>query len=532
MASQQAVAGSLPTTRPEVNPWLIAVVVSLAAFMEVLDTSIANVALPHIAGDLGASFDESTWVLTSYLVSNAIILPVSGWFVGIFGRKRFFMLCILIFTVSSLFCGVAWSLGFLLFARVVQGAGGGGLQPLAQAILADTFPPEKRGLAFSLYGVTAIVAPSIGPTLGGWITDNFSWRWIFYINLPVGILALFLVYRLIEDPEYISRNVGRSLRIDYIGFGLLALGVGALQILLDKGQEDDWFGSNFIATLTAISTVCLVTLVIYEWRHNQPIVDVRLFKNRNFAAANMMMFMVGAISFASTVLMPQFLQTLLGYTAQKAGIVMSAAAVVLLMELPFVGQLTTRFQARYLIAFGWLALTFTMFLSTKRIDLEISFGSATWLRILQYVPLGFIFIPSSTAAYNGIPGEKNNAVAGMVNFVRNIGSSVGTSVVTTMLARRAQVHQARLVERATSLNPNFQAMIGGMTQQLMHGGISLMDAQTRALARFYARLQAQASSLAYIDVYFVLSVSAALMFVLSFTLRKNNPRAASKAVAH
>jgi MFS transporter, DHA2 family, multidrug resistance protein len=532
MADRTIASEFLPARETEVNPWLIAVVVSLAAFMEVLDTSIANVALPHIAGDLGASTDESTWVLTSYLVSNAIILPVSGWFVGIFGRKRFFMLCILIFTISSLLCGVAWSLGLLLFARVLQGAGGGGLQPLAQAILADTFPPEKRGLAFSLYGVTAIVAPSIGPTLGGWITDNYSWRWIFYINLPVGILAMFLVYRLIEDPAYISRNVGRSLRVDYIGFGLLAVGVGALQILLDKGQEDDWFGSNFIVGLTVVAVVCLVTLVIYEWRHNEPIVDVRLFKNGNFASANMMMFMVGAISFASTVLMPQFLQTLLGYTAQKAGIVMSAAAVILLMELPFVGQLTTHIQARYLIAFGWLALTCTMFLSTKRIDLQISFGSATWLRILQYVPLGFIFIPSSTAAYNGIPGEKNNAVAGLVNFVRNIGSSVGTSVVTTLLARRSQFHQGRLVERTNSLNPNFQAAISGMSHQMVQGGMNLADAQQRALARFYAGMQAQASSLAYIDTYLVLSVAAGAMFLLSFTLRKNNPRAASKVVAH
>src|SRR5712664_1928175 len=282
-------------SRSEVNPWLIAVDVALATFIEVLDTSIANVALPHIAGDLAASGDEGTWVLTSYLVSNAIILPISGWFVGMLGRKRFFMICIVVFTLSSLLCGIAWSLGFLLLARVIQGAGGGGLQPMAQAILADTFPPEKRGLAFSLYGVTAIVAPSIGPTLGGWITDNYSWRWIFYINLPVGVIALLLVYRLIEDPAYLKALKGKSLRVDYIGFGLLALGVGALQIVL----------------------------VVYEWFQKEPIVDVRLFKNGNFATANTMMFMVGAISFASTVLMPQFLQTLMGYTAEKAGIVMS-----------------------------------------------------------------------------------------------------------------------------------------------------------------------------------------------------------------
>jgi len=281
-----------------------------------------------------------------------------------------------------------------------------------------------------------------------------------------------------------------------------------------------------------VATVCLVALVLYEWRAREPIVDVRLFRNGNFAAANMMMFMVGAISFASTVLMPQFLQTLLGYTAQKAGVVMSAAALVLLMELPLVGQLTTRFQARYLIAFGWLALTCTMYLSTKRIDLEISFQSATWLRILQYVPLGFIFIPSSTAAYNGIPGEKNNAVAGLVNFMRNIGSSVGTSVVTTMLARRSQFHQDRLVERANGVNPGFRAAIDGLAQQLAHGGMNWVDANKHAMARFYADLRAQSASLAYVDTYFVLAAAAGLMFLLSFTLRRNNPRAAAKPMAH
>jgi DHA2 family multidrug resistance protein len=532
MAANEVAAPYSPSSETSVNPWLIAVVVSLAAFMEVLDTSIANVALPHIAGDLGASSDESTWVLTSYLVSNAIILPVSGWFVGIFGRKSFFMMCIIIFTLSSLFCGIAWSLGFLLFARIVQGAGGGGLQPMAQAILADTFSPEKRGLAFSLYGVTAIVAPSVGPTLGGWITDNYSWRWIFYINLPVGLIALFLVYKLIEDPAYITRNLGRSLKVDYIGFSLLALGVGALQVLLDKGQEDDWFGSSFIVALTVIAVVCLVSLVFYEWRHNEPIVDVRLFKNVNFASANMVMFMVGAISFASTVLMPQFLQTLMGYTAEKAGIVMSAAAMVLLMELPLVGQLTTRIQARYLIAFGWFALTCSMYYSTRRIDLQMSFASATWLRILQYVPLGFVFIPSSTAAYTGIAPEKNNAVAGLVNFMRNIGSSVGTSVVTTLLARRSQFHQGRLSETASGLNSNFQASINGIAQKLVQNGMNLAEAQRHALARYYAGLQAQASTLAYIDTYFVLAASAGAMFLLSFTLRKNNPGKGPKVVSH
>src|ERR1041385_2855719 len=325
--------------RPKYNPWLIGVVVALAAFMEVLDTSIANVALPYMAGSLGASTDESTWVLTSYLVSNAIVLPISGWIASPVGRKRFFMICLVVFNISSLLCWIAPSLGAIILFRVLQGAGGGGLQPMAQAILADTFPPEKRGLAFSIYGITAVCAPAIGPTLGGWLTDTVSWRWIFLINLPVGILALFLVFRLVQDPPHVVRRKKSDIKLDYIGFSLLALGVGALQIMLDKGQEDDWFGSDFIVTLAVIAGVCLATLIIYEWFHKDPIVDVRLFKNTNFATANMMMFMVGAVSFATTVLMPQFLQTLMGYTAEAAGMVLSVSAVLLLIELPFIGSL-------------------------------------------------------------------------------------------------------------------------------------------------------------------------------------------------
>src|SRR5277367_4346616 len=406
-------AGSSGRWKPSVNPWLIAATVALAAFMEVLDTSIANVALPHIAGDLGASTSQGTWVLTSYLVSNAIILPVGAWASSVIGRKNFFLLCITIFTAASFLCGIAPTLPILLIARVLQGVGGGGLQPMAQAIMADSFEEKKRGQAFALYGLVAVLAPSLGPTIGGWITDNYSWRWIFYINLPVGILALFLVQRLIHDPSYISGKKGKSLRVDYIGFGLLAVGVGALQILLDKGQEDDWFGSHFIVTLIIIAAVCLVSLVIYECHQKEPRVDVRLFANRNFATAGLVMFVVGAVSFASTVLMPQFLQTLLGYTAEKAGIVLSAAAVVLLFELPIVGQLTTRIQARYLIAFGWLALSVGMYISTQRIDLQISFKAATLLRISQVIGLGFLFTPITLVAYLGIAPEKNNAVAGI-----------------------------------------------------------------------------------------------------------------------
>lgn len=532
MSAASASDNSHSTWKPRANPWLIAFVVSLAAFMEVLDTSIANVALPHIAGNMGASSDESTWVLTSYLVSNAIVLPITGWLVSLLGRKRFFLICISLFTVSSLFCGLAPTLAILLVSRVIQGAGGGGLQPMAQAILADTFPPEKRGLAFSIYGVTAVVAPSIGPTLGGWITDNYTWRWIFLMNLPVGILAIFLVLTFVEDPPFLKRMTLAESRVDYIGFGLLAIGVGFLQIVLDKGQEDDWFGSNFIVTLTVISIVCLISLTVWELVVKEPILDIRLFKNFNFATSSVMMFMVGAASFSTTVLMPQFLQNLLGYTAESAGMVLSAAAVLLLIELPLVGQLTAQIQARYLMAFGWAALTVAMFFSTRRVDLEISFSSATWLRIAQYVPMGFIFIPATMVAYLGIPRDKSNAVAGLINFVRNIGASVGTSAVTTILARRAQVHQVMLASHTSLTIPMYRNSAVALASRLHRAGVG--QAQAQAYRRMYESMMSQAAVLSYIDTFWLLGIATAIMFVLSFLLKKNNPRgsAGSQALAH
>src|SRR3984885_1183340 len=416
--------------RPKFNPWLIGGVVAMAAFMEVLDTSIANVALPYIAGGLGASNDESTWVLTSYLVSNAIVLPISGWLAGLFGRKRFFLVCIFLFTLSSLLCGTATSLGMLLLFRVLQGAGGGGLQPMAQAILADVFPPEKRGVAFALYGITAIMAPTIGPTLGGWITDSYSWRWIFFINLPVGILATFLVMRLVEDPPYLRRKIGAGVRIDYIGISLLVLGVGALQVVLDKGQEDDWFGSRFITNLVIVSVVCLVALVIWEWRHKSPIIEVRLFKNFNFATANVMMFIFGVLLFSSLVMMPQFLQTVMGYTAENAGLVLSGGGLVVLLEMPIVGRLAGKYPAKYIIASGWLALAIGMYVSTVQLDTLISFQSASVLRIIQSVGLGLLFVPVTMAGYIGMPPEKANSVAGIINFMANIGGRRGSFVGT------------------------------------------------------------------------------------------------------
>jgi len=515
---------------PRFNPWLIAVVVALAAFMEVLDTSIANVALPYIAGGLGASNDESTWVLTSYLAANAIVLPISGWLAVRFGRKRFFILCILLFTASSVLCGSSLSLGVLILFRAIQGAGGGGLQPMAQAILADTFPPQKRGLAFALYGITAVLAPTIGPTLGGWITYNYSWRWIFYINLPIGILAVFLVSRLVEDPPYLSRRRGAGVRLDYIGLALLALGIGALQVVLDKGQEDDWFGSHFILTLALVAAVCLVSLVIWEWFHKAPIIEVRLFKNVNFLGANAMMFLLGVMLFSSLVMMPLFLQTLLGYTSENAGLVLSGGGLLLLVLMPVVGALSSKVQARYLVAFGWLTLSMAMLYSTQRLDLQMSFGAASVLRVAQVFGLGFLFVPINLVSYIGMPLEKSSSVAGLVNFMRNIGSSVGTSMVTTLIARRSQVHQNYLIAHAGPGQPVFAQALPALAARLTASGFDAELAARKAYGLLYQSLVGQASTLAYIDTYAVLATIAAIMFLLSFALRRNQPSAGHVAM--
>jgi MFS transporter, DHA2 family, multidrug resistance protein len=511
--------------RPATNPWLIAFVVAMAAFMEFLDTSIANVALPYMAGSLGASNDESTWILTSYLASNAIVLPLSGWFAGFLGRKRFFLICLGIFTLSSLLCGLAPNLGAIILFRILQGAGGGGLQPMSQAILADTFPPQLRGLAFAVFGVVAVVAPTIGPTLGGWITDNYSWRWIFFINLPVGILAIFLIILLIEDPPWAKPAAGARVKFDYIGLGLLALGVGALQVMLDKGQEDDWFGSRFILTLAIVAGVCLGSLVVWEWFQKAPIIDMHLFKNFNFFGANLMMFIFGIVLFASLVMMPQFLQTLVGYTSTLAGLVLSGGGILVLLLMPVVGTLTNKIQARYLIAFGWLLLALAMYRSTQRLDLQISFRAASMLRVAQVAGIGFLFVPITLVSYIGMPAEKSNAVAGILNFMRNIGSSIGTSMVTTLIARRAQVHQAYLVSHVTPGQPTLSQVVTSLAAHLTKAGLDSTSAMRQAVGRIYRETIAQATTLAYIDTFSILAVGALIMFLLSFALKKNEPGA-------
>jgi MFS transporter, DHA2 family, multidrug resistance protein len=510
--------------QPAVNPWIIALAVTLATFMEVLDTSIANVALPHIAGSLSAGQDESTWVLTSYLVSNAIVLPLSGWLASIVGRKRFYMGCVALFTVSSFLCGLAPNLTMLIIFRILQGAGGGGLQPSEQAILADTFPPAKRGMAFAVYGIAVVMAPAIGPTLGGWITDNFTWRWIFFVNIPVGILSLTLTSRLIQDPPYFRRRKLSETQIDYIGLGFVALGLGTLQVILDKGQREDWFESQFIVWLTVISAASLIFVVFWEWRHKDPIIDLHLFRERTFAAANFLMFMLGFALLGSTLLLPLFMQTLLGYTAELSGLALMPGGFAIMLAMPLVGFLLSRHSPRYLMMFGLSMLSFSLFHMTT-FDLDVDFHTVMMARVLQAIGLAFLFVPINTAAYAFLPREKNNAASGLMNLARNIGGSVGISFVTTGLARRAQFHQARLVENLSAANPQFQATLRGLTSTFGGSGPGFGggSAQQHAYAMLQANVIRQSTMMAYIDNFWVLGVVIFCLVPFVFLIKKSKP---------
>jgi DHA2 family multidrug resistance protein len=507
-----------------INPWVIAVTVTLATFMEVLDTSIANVALPHIAGNLSAGADESTWVLTSYLVSNAIVLPLSGWLSGLIGRKRFYMSCVVVFTLSSFLCGLAPSLGVLVLFRILQGAGGGGLQPSEQAILNDTFPLEKRGMAFAVYGLAVVVAPTIGPWLGGWITDNFSWRWIFYINVPVGIVSLLLTNFLVSDPPYMKRaSVKAGFRIDYIGIGLLSLGLGSMQIILDKGQREDWFSSNFIRMFFALMVFGLIAGIIWEFRQKEPVVDLRMLKDRNFAIATMAMFFLGFVLYASTVLIPQMLQQLLGYTAQLAGMALSPGGAVIMCMMPVVGMLVSRVDTRILITFGCIVSASALFVMAGW-NLGLDYGHAVRARMLQSFGLAFLFIPINVAAFAYVPREKSNMGTGIINLARNVGASVGIATVTTMLDRRAQFHQSRLMEHVNEFSAAYHNMLNGTQIKLVAAGSTLAHASAQAHGMIYNTIQRQAVMLAFLDNFKMLGVVFFAVIPILALMRKP-PRA-------
>jgi DHA2 family multidrug resistance protein len=516
---------------PHVNPWLIAMTVMLATFMEVLDTSIANVALPHIAGSLSASVDESTWVLTSYLIANAIILPLSGWLTELFGRKRFYMTCVVIFTVSSLLCGIAPSLPLLVFFRILQGLGGGGLQPSAQAILADTFPPSQRGMAFSIYGMAVVFAPAIGPTLGGWITDSYSWRWLFYINVPVGILSLLLVSRLIHNPPALAgKPLTRAnlFSMDWTGMGLLALGLGSLEFVLDKGQEDDWFGSGRIQFLVAVAAVCLVAVIIRELIIKNPVVDLRLYRERNFSLSHILIFSLGFVLAGSTVLLPQFLQTLMGYSATRAGMVLSPAGVVLIFAMPMAGLLLGRVGARPMIIFGFIVLGSSLWL-TARLQLQTDYATFTLFRMMASVGLAALFTPISTTCFSRVPPGKNNAASSLYNLMRNLGSSFGIAAVTTVLARRAQFHQARISDHLSAGHIRVRQMQSAQYLAQHADGLALPT--SRAARMLYRSVLQQAGAMAYLDAFWLLGTLCFIMpiFALFIVKVKHAPSATTIA---
>lgn len=494
---------SLPRSAAGPNsPWLLASVISIATFMEVLDTTIANVALRYIAGGLAISQDESTYVLTSYLVSNAIVLPISGWLGNVIGRKRFYMGCVALFTVSSVLCGMSDSLGELLMFRVLQGIGGGGLAPTEQSMLADSFPPRTRSLAFSIYGVTVVTAPAIGPVLGGYLTDHYSWHWIFFINLPVGLLSMTLTHFFVYDSPAVQKQrkerLAGGVKFDYVGFTLLAFGFGALQIFFDRFQRDDGWSSTFITTLGVVWIGCLAVLVPWEWFHEQPIVDVRLWRIKSFAICSVVMFVFGALIVSSTQLLPQLSQELLGYTAQIAGETLAVGGFCTLFIVPISGVVTGRLiQPKWLICAALIGIGIGLYTYTYSFDTEMSFWTLATERIVVVVWLPFVFIPLTAVSYIGVPPNQNPEASALVNMMRNLGSSIGVSAATAELAWRQQFHWERLHEHLNPYNPN----LGGQSP-----------------ASFSGALQAQSSILSYLDVFYLLAMLAFVAVPLTFFL--------------
>ena len=527
--------------RPRINPWIVAMTVTLATFMEVLDSSIANVALPHIAGGLGATQDEATWVLTAYLVANAIILPAGAYMTTFIGRKKFYMICVALFGISSALCGFAPSLPILVFCRVLQGIGGGGLAPSEQAILADTFPPAKRGQAFAMYGLAVVCAPAIGPTLGGYITDNFDWRWIFFLNVPICLLSLFLTSRIVEDPPYVKKQVAESqkggIKLDLLGFGLLALTFGSLEFVLDKGQEDDWFSSHLIAFFSVAMVVAFVLMIWWELKQlregRRPILNLTLFKRRNFAISFLLMFVLGFSLYGTTILIPQMVQTLLGYTAELAGLVLSPAGLMMMAMMPVVGFLVGRNDPRKLIGFGFVMLTVSL-ITMHTMDLSISYGRLVFLRCFQASGLAFLFIPINTISYIGVKQTENNDVSGLTNLARNMGGSCGTAFMATTLTRRTVAHESNMVRNLTPGNPAFVDQIARL--KVLFGGTRGGDpmagnAAHVAQAYLYNQLHRQSAMLAYLDIIQYLTVFCACMIPLLFFIPRP-PKHASASAGH
>jgi DHA2 family multidrug resistance protein len=514
------------------NPYLIAFVVSIATFMEVLDTTIANVALRHIAGSLAVGLDESTYIVTSYLVANAIVLSISGWLSTVIGRKRFYMMCVATFAVASLLCGLAWSLQSLVLFRILQGLGGGGMATSEQAILADTFPPHQRGQAFAIYGIAVVVAPVVGPTLGGWISDTYSWHWVFLINVPMGLLSLFLVGTLVNEPsgaeEERAKLLENGLRVDYVGFILVAIGLGSLEFVLDEGQRNDWFGSNLILSFALTSAFCLIALVLWELMQDDPIVDIRLLGQRQFGGCFLLMLGTGAIVIATTQILPQFVQTELGYTAMLAGLVLSPGGVVTIIMMPIVGRLVGLVQPKYLLMAGASIAAVSMWHLTGLTG-DVSYGYAALSRIYLAFGLPLLFLPVMTASYDGVPPDKTNQASALINVARNLGGSMGVAMVQTIWQQRQQFHQSRLIEHVVPSDIGYQQTIDAMTRFFQAQGSNASEAASQAIAWVGQTLQHQIELLAYIDAFWSLAMVGAVMIPVALILRPIDLRAPVQA---
>jgi MFS transporter, DHA2 family, multidrug resistance protein len=515
------------TEHRHINPWLIAVSVMFATFMEVLDTTVVNVSLPHIAGSLSASIDEATWALTSYLVANAIILPMTGWLASTFGRKRLLMLSVVGFTTSSFLCGLAPTLSSLIVFRVMQGATGGALQPLSQAVLLEAFPPQDRGKAMGFWGLGIVVAPILGPVLGGWLTDNYSWRWVFYINIPVGIASIVMTKLYIFDPPYL-RAERRS--VDYWGIGMLTVGIGALQIVLDKGQQEDWFESNLIVTLAIISAVTLVALVWHELTADEPIVDLRVLKERSYAVGVFLMTIVGFVLYGSMVLLPIMLQTVLGYPPLQAGIAMAPRGIGSFFMMPLTGMMTGRFDARKLLTSG-LIIGGTTLLWLSWLNLQAGYWDIFWPQLIQGVGMSLLFVPLTTIAMDRIPREKMGYATSLFNLMRNIGGSIGIAATGTMLARHSQSTTSMLGANVTPYDSASQSMMYQMRAAFMAAGADTVTATDRAYAALFGLVQRQATMVAFVGIFQLMGVIFIVLVPLVL-LMKRPKRGGGPAAAH
>ncbi|HEU0265607.1 MAG TPA: DHA2 family efflux MFS transporter permease subunit [Geobacterales bacterium] len=507
-------------TKP-INKWLITLTVMLPTIMEIVDTSVANVALPHMQGSLNAGTDEVTWVLTSYLVSNAVILPMTGWLSRMFGRKRFLITCIILFTLSSFLCGAAPNLGFLIFFRILQGAAGGALIPISQAILMETFPPKEQGMAMAIFGIGAMFGPIVGPALGGWITDNMSWRWIFYINIPIGLLAVIMTRYYIFDPSYMKRKVGST--VDWWGLGLLTVGLGALQVVLDKGQQEDWFNSTFILLFSLVSLAALILLIYVELRHEHPIINLRLFTNASFSAGNFIMFFVGFCLYSSIMLIPLYLQTLMGYTATMAGMVLAPGGVATLLTMPLVGVSLQRISGRWIVLCGLIIGAISMY-QMQGLSLGASYAHFVWPRIVLGVGLAMIFVPLTTVTLSTIKREEMGNATGIFNLLRNIGGSVGIAISATLIARLAQLYQTSLVPHVSRFDEQARIHLESLKQAAMARGLDAASADHTALAVVYGEVQRQAAALAYNRIYGLVGITFLIIIPCLLLLRQGRPQ--------